>query len=71
LSFILGCTPGDPTKNPFGTVKAYCDDPVFSGFVSDENRDALAGTSLSLLAQRSGAGRILTLRANEFRKKKR
>ena len=52
-----------PTENPFGTVIAYSDDPVFSGFVSDENRDALAGTP-SLIAERSGAGSIILFADN-------
>jgi hypothetical protein len=52
-----------PTENPFGTVIAYSDDPVFSGFVSEENRDALAGTP-SLIAERSGAGSIILFADN-------
>jgi hypothetical protein len=30
---------GRSHENPFGTVIAYCHYPVFSGFVSDENRE--------------------------------
>jgi hypothetical protein len=52
-----------PTENPFGTVIAYSDDPVFSGFVADENRDALAGTP-SLIAERSGDGSIILFADN-------
>ncbi|MDH3841664.1 MAG: hypothetical protein OES35_12185, partial [Chromatiales bacterium] len=52
-----------PTENPFGTVIAYSDSPVFSGFVSDENRDALAGTP-ALIAERSGAGSVILFADN-------
>lgn len=55
--------PFAPTDNPFGTVIAYTDDPVYSGFVSDENRDALAGTP-ALLAERAGAGSIILFADN-------
>lgn len=52
-----------PTENPFGTVIAYTDEPVFSGFVSDENRDELAGTP-ALIAERSGNGSIILFADN-------
>ena len=52
-----------PTENPFATVIAYTDDPVFSGFVSAENREALAGTP-SLIAERSGDGSIILFADN-------
>ena len=52
-----------PTGNPFATVIAYTDDPVFSGFVSAENREALAGTP-SLIAERSGDGSIILFADN-------
>ena len=52
-----------PTENPFGTVIAYGDDPVFSGFVSDENAEALAGTP-ALIAERSGDGSIILFADN-------
>ena len=52
-----------PTENPFGTVIAYTDEPVFSGFVPDEHRDALAGTP-ALIAERSGDGSIILFADN-------
>ena len=52
-----------PTENPFATVIAYTDDPVFSGFVSAENREALAGTP-SLIAERSGEGSVILFADN-------
>ena len=51
------------TANPFGTVIAYTDDPVYSGYVSDENRDELAGTP-ALIAERSGAGSVILFADN-------
>lgn len=52
-----------PTENPFGTVIAYTDDPVYSGYVSEENRAALAGTP-SLIAERSGDGSVILFADN-------
>ena len=52
-----------PTDNPFGTIIAYSDAPVYSGFVSDENSDALAGTP-ALIAERSGQGIIILFADN-------
>jgi hypothetical protein len=52
-----------PTANPFGTVIAYSDDPVFSGFVSAENQEALAGTP-ALIAERSGDGGVILFADN-------
>ncbi len=52
-----------PTQNAFATVIAYADDPVFSGFVSDENREALAGTP-ALIAERSGDGSVILFADN-------
>ena len=51
------------TENPFGTVIAYSDDPVYSGYVSDENRDELAGTP-ALIAERSGNGAVILFADN-------
>jgi hypothetical protein len=55
--------PMEATDNPFGTVIAYTDDPVYSGFVSDENRDELAGTP-ALIAERSGKGSVILFADN-------
>ncbi len=52
-----------PTDNPFGTIVAYTDEPVYSGFVSDENSEALAGTP-ALIAERSGKGIIILFADN-------
>ncbi len=56
-------TPMDATENPFGTVIAYTDEPIYSGYVSDENRDALAGTP-ALIAERSGRGSVILFADN-------
>ena len=55
--------PMEATDNPFGTVIAYTDDPVYSGYVSDENRDKLAGTP-ALIAERSGEGSVILFADN-------
>ncbi len=55
--------PMEPTDNPFGTVIAYTDEPLFSGFASDENLEALAGTP-ALIAERSGDGSVILFADN-------
>ncbi len=55
--------PMTATDNPFAVVIEYADSPVYSGFVSDENREALAGTP-ALIAQRSGNGSIILFADN-------
>lgn len=55
--------PMEATENPFATVIAYTDDPVYSGYVSDENRDKLAGTP-ALIADRSGEGSVILFADN-------
>ncbi|MDJ0941267.1 MAG: hypothetical protein QNJ00_16015, partial [Woeseiaceae bacterium] len=55
--------PFENTRNPYATVIAYADDPVLSGYVSANNRDALAGTP-ALIAERSGAGSVILFADN-------
>jgi hypothetical protein len=55
--------PMAPTENPWATVIAYDEKPVFSGFVSTENEGALAGTA-ALIAERAGAGAIILFADN-------
>ena len=55
--------PMEATENRFATVIAYTDDPVYSGYVSDENRDDLAGTP-ALIAERSGEGSVILFADN-------
>ena len=55
--------PMEPTDNPFATVIAYTDAPVYSGYVSADNRDALAGTP-ALIAERSGNGTVILFADN-------
>ena len=55
--------PMAPTDNPWATVIAYDEKPVFSGFVSTENEDALSGTA-ALIAERAGAGSIILFADN-------
>jgi hypothetical protein len=55
--------PMAPTHNPWGTVIAYDEKPAFSGFVSADNVEALAGTP-ALIAERAGAGTIILFADN-------
>jgi len=55
--------PMEPTKNPWATVIAYDMEPTYSGFVSEENEEALAGTA-ALIAERSGGGTIILFADN-------
>ena len=50
--------PMENTDNPYATVIAYADDPVYSGYVSADNRDELAGTA-ALLAERMAQGSVV------------
>ncbi len=55
--------PMESTDNPYATVIAYTDEPVYSGYVSEENAEALAGTA-ALIAERSGAGSVILFADN-------
>ncbi|MEL7187280.1 MAG: M14 family zinc carboxypeptidase [Pseudomonadota bacterium] len=55
--------PMEATKNPWGTVIEYSDNPVASGYVSDSNAETLAGTP-ALIAERSGAGAVVLFADN-------
>ena len=60
---LTGVVHLEATGNPFATVIAYTDDPVYSSYVSDENRDNLAGT-LALIAERSREGSVILFADN-------
>ncbi|MBT8099817.1 MAG: peptidase, partial [Gammaproteobacteria bacterium] len=51
------------TSNPFGTVIRYSDNPVYSGYVSEANQGALAGTP-ALIAERLGNGSVILFADN-------
>ena len=56
--------PMEATANPYATVMAYLEDtPVLSGYVSDDNREALAGTP-ALIAERMGNGSVILFADN-------
>jgi hypothetical protein len=55
--------PMESTDNPWATVIAYDERPVFSGYTSDENAEKLAGTA-ALIAERSGSGTIILFADN-------
>ncbi len=48
-----------PTTNPYSTVARYTDDPLLSGYVSDENLERIQGSS-SLFVEEVGQGRIIS-----------
>lgn len=45
-------------ENPYATVIRYLDEPVLSGYASEKNRKALAGTA-ALIAERKGKGSVI------------
>ncbi|MEL7311897.1 MAG: M14 family zinc carboxypeptidase [Pseudomonadota bacterium] len=55
--------PMEPTENPFGTVIAYTDDPIYSGYVSEKNSETLANTP-ALIAERVGNGSVILFADN-------
>jgi hypothetical protein len=55
--------PMENTDNPYATVIAYNDEPVYSGYVSDKNADALAGTA-ALIAERVSNGSVVLFADN-------
>ncbi len=55
--------PMESTDNPYATVIAYATDPVLSGYVSEENVKALAGTA-ALIAERKGNGSVILFADN-------
>jgi len=55
--------PLPPTDNPWGEVIRYTDDPLHSGYASEENVTALAGTP-ALIAERWGAGSVILFADN-------
>ena len=55
--------PMEPTDNPWGAVITYNEKPAYSGFVSEENEKALAGTA-ALIAERAGRGTVILFADN-------
>ena len=51
------------SKNPFGTVVQYTDNPLISGYASQENVDKVAGAA-AVLAERRGRGAVVLLSDN-------
>ncbi|MCP1726478.1 hypothetical protein J2T60_000443 [Natronospira proteinivora] len=48
----------EPVENPYVQVARYTDEPLLSGYVSDENLE-LAGGSVPVLADRVGSGSVV------------
>ncbi len=55
--------PMEPVDNPYGTVIQYDAAPVYSGYVSSTNAEALASTP-ALIAERAGAGSVILFADN-------
>jgi len=53
----------EPGDNPYVQVARYVDDPLLSGYVSDENLET-AGGSVSVVADRVGAGSVVLFADN-------
>ena len=53
----------EPTENPYGVVIQYAEDPLMSGYASEENREAIA-TTPALIAERYGRGSVILFADN-------
>jgi hypothetical protein len=50
-------------ENPYSTPLYYTDDPLASGYVSDENAETLAGTA-AIVVSRYGRGKVIAMTDN-------
>ncbi len=48
----------EPSANPYSTVARYADEPLISGYISQENLERLGG-SASILVSSKGGGRVI------------
>ena len=48
----------DQSKNPYGTVAQYVDDPFVGGHINDENLEKVSGTS-AIVARSEGSGKVI------------
>ncbi len=49
-----------PSKNPYGTVAQYTDDPLLSGYVHKDELEKLKGTA-SIIAEKRGKGAVILM----------
>ncbi|MFT4586221.1 MAG: hypothetical protein ACI9VS_000012 [Candidatus Binatia bacterium] len=49
-----------PSKNPYGTVAQYTDEPLLSGYVHDDELEKLKGTA-SIIAEKRGKGAVILM----------
>lgn len=49
-----------PSKNPYGTVAQYTDEPLLSGYIHEEELEKLKG-SASIIAQKRGKGAVILM----------
>lgn len=52
-----------PSENPYSTVAQYTASPLMSGYISDENLEAISETA-SILVDQSGSGRVILMADN-------
>ena len=53
----------EPTDNPYAVVIQYADEPLLSGYASEENQQAIASTP-ALIAERYGRGSVVLFADN-------
>lgn len=53
----------EKAENPYATPLYYTDEPLASGYVSDENLEDLAGTA-SIIVSDAGSGRVISMTDN-------
>ena len=52
-----------PSENPYSTVAQYSESPLLSGYISDENLQAVSETA-SVLVDQTGSGRVILMADN-------
>jgi len=50
-------------ENPYSTPLYYTDDPLASGYISDENKETIAGTA-AIVVSRFGGGKVIAMTDN-------
>ena len=53
----------EPSENPYSTVAVYTENPLVSGYVSEENLEKLPGTA-SIVVSKVGSGRVINILDN-------
>lgn len=61
--FKTGSTVAELPKNPFSTPLRFTENPLVSGYVSEENKQRIAGSPF-VIVEESGRGRIISIQDN-------